>query len=110
MSYLESSSEAVDTVVCLLLRKTFEGEENSLGFFGDQIIGSAKRRSLAKLHIDQITTIMIREIQPNAASYDLVGASIPQAQLPVPGRVDIPIGDWLQHLREPWSLQDVRRK
>lgn len=38
---LESSSEAENTVVGLLLREALEGKENGLGLLGDQIIGSA---------------------------------------------------------------------
>tara|TARA_R110002060_G_scaffold74151_1_gene83257 strand:- start:380 stop:715 length:336 start_codon:yes stop_codon:yes gene_type:complete len=38
---LESSSEAENTVIGLLLRETLEGKKNGLGFLGDQIIGSA---------------------------------------------------------------------
>jgi hypothetical protein len=40
MPYLESSSKSVDTIVCLLRWKTLECEEDSLGLFGDQVIGS----------------------------------------------------------------------
>jgi hypothetical protein len=39
-SYLERSPQAVDTVVGFLWWETLEGEENSLGLFGDQVIGS----------------------------------------------------------------------
>lgn len=45
---LESSSKAEDTIVCLLLGKTLEGKENSLGLFGDQIIGSAQYNNISK--------------------------------------------------------------
>lgn len=46
-TYLDSSSETEDTVVCLLLRKTFEGEQDILGLFRNQIIGSAIIQSSA---------------------------------------------------------------
>jgi hypothetical protein len=39
-AHLESSSKTEDTVVGLLLGKTLEGQEDLLGLFGDQIIGS----------------------------------------------------------------------
>jgi hypothetical protein len=39
-TYLDSPSKAEDAVVCFLLRKTLECKQDSLGLFGDQIIGS----------------------------------------------------------------------
>lgn len=48
-TYLEGSSKTEDTVVCLLLRKTLEGKQDSLGLFGDQVIGSVIVQSSAEL-------------------------------------------------------------
>lgn len=47
-SYLESSSQTEDAVVCLLGRKTLEGKQDSLGLFGDQIIGPANESIISR--------------------------------------------------------------
>jgi hypothetical protein len=48
-TYLDSSSKTEDPVVCLLLRKTFKGEKDSLGLLGDQVIGSIMNQSSAQI-------------------------------------------------------------
>jgi hypothetical protein len=44
-SYLESSSQTEDAVVCLLLGETLERLQDRLVFFGNQVIGSARAQS-----------------------------------------------------------------
>jgi hypothetical protein len=51
-TYLDSSSKTEDAIVCLLLWKTLEREQDGLGFFGDQIISPARQQLSALSYVD----------------------------------------------------------
>jgi hypothetical protein len=105
--YLECAAETEDTVVGLLRREALEGCEDSLGLFGDQIIGSVQTYELATTHLLNIAII------DRSAAIALISGiagskSLPQAELSVARGIGVPIGNWSEHLAERWARLDER--
>jgi hypothetical protein len=108
-SCLKSSSKAVDTVVCLLLRKTLQSKEDSLGLFGDQIIGPVAYSISAQFRKAFIYISKRLQFVPTTFAYPWE-MCIPQPELPVSSSIGVPVGQWRHPPLEPWSLYNVTRE
>jgi hypothetical protein len=104
--YLHSAAQTEDTVVCFLGLEALEGGLHNVVLLGEQVIGPVRQSALAHPAISPNVCHNVSR----ASSTQCVACEgcVPQSELPVSCGVQVPVGERLHPLLQPWALVDER--
>lgn len=104
---LHRAADAEDAVVALLGREALEGQGDGLVFLADKVVGSVERNfwSAPQKICINLTRQAERCSTGHAARKVRVSRDLPEAELAVAGGIDVPIGQWPQHILQPRPLE-----